>query len=203
MPRRLLFALPAALLAIGLSGCGAAAAATPAEIAERVSHLGVDPALVVTTTIEGYDLAPQSVNETDEGGMTATWAKPGTGDMITVRTDPGEMDAAGCAAQQMWGGGEAACIQDGATWHRSAGGIDEFAVVQEGRTVVIVGGDGLGAPRDDLEEAAAGLRAPTVAEVDRMFAEVQRRHDRGGPVERGDIPEDGDGAPVDPGGEGG
>jgi len=86
MPRRLLFALPAALLAIGLSGCGAAAAATPTEIAERVSHLGVDPALVVTTTIEGYDLAPQSVNETDEGGMTATWAKPGTGDMITVRT---------------------------------------------------------------------------------------------------------------------
>lgn len=203
MPRRLLLALPAVVLAIGLSGCATAAAATTAEITERVSHLGVDPALVVTTTIEGYDLAPQSVNETDEGGMTATWAKPGTGDMVTVRTDPVEMDAAACAAQQLWGGGEATCVRDGATWHRSSGGIDEYAVVGDGRTVLVVGGDGFGAPREDLREAAAGLRAPTVAEVDRMFAEVQRRYDRGGLVERGDLPKDGDGAPIDPGGEGG
>ncbi len=203
MPRRLLLALPAVLLAIGLPGCAAAAAATPAEVTERVSHLGVDPALVVTTTIEGYDLAPQSVNETDAGGMTATWAKPGTDDIITVRTDPGQMDAAGCAAQQLWGGGDAACVQDGTTWHRSAGGVDEYAVVQGGRTVLIVGGDGRGAPPEDLQEAAANLRAPTVAEVDRMFSELQRRDDRGGPVERGDIPKDGDGAPIDPGGDGG
>lgn len=203
MRGRLLLALPAVALAIGLSGCGAGSAATPADIAPRVSHLGVDPALVVTTTIEGYDLAPQSVNETDEGGMTATWVKSGSGDIITLRTGPGEMDADGCAAQQMWGGGDATCAKDGATWHRSAGGIDEYAVVGDGRTVLIVGGDGFGAPAEDLREAAAGLRGPTVGEVDRMFAELQRRDDRGGPVERGDLPEDGDGAPIDPGGEGG
>ncbi|MCM3696140.1 hypothetical protein [Microbacterium oleivorans] len=203
MPRRVVLAVAAAVLVLGLPGCATAAAATPDEIAERVSHLGVDPVLVVTTTIDGYDLAPQSVNETDEGGMTATWSKPGTGDMITVRTGPGEMDAAACAAQQMWGGGDATCVQDGGTWRRSAGRIEEYAVVEPGRTVLIVGGDGYGAPSADLREAAAGLRAPTVAETDRMFAELQRRADRGGPVERGDLPDGWDGAPIDPGGEGG
>lgn len=203
MSRRLRLALPAAALAIGLSGCATATAATPADIAERVSHLGVDPALVVTTTIEGYDLAPQSVNETDEGGVTATWANPGTGDTITVRTEPGEMDAAGCAGLQMWGGDEATCTQDGTTWHRATEGIDEYAVVEDGRTVFVIGGDGFGAPPEDLRNAAAGLRTPTVAEVDRMFAELEQRAERHGPVERGDLPEDGDGAPIDTGGEGG
>ncbi|MFI8631581.1 hypothetical protein ACIGEP_03155 [Microbacterium sp. NPDC077663] len=202
MPRRSLLALLAAVLGIALSGCATAASATPDEIAERVSHLGVDPALVVTTSIEGYDLAPQSVNETDDRGVTATWAKPG-GDIITVRTQPGEMDAAGCADLQMWGGGDATCALDGTTWRRSAGGIDEYAVVEDGRTVLIIGGDGFGAPSEDLREAAAGVRTPTVAEIDLMFAELQRRSERGGPVERGDLPEDGDGAPIDPGGEGG
>jgi hypothetical protein len=53
----------------------------------------------------------------------------------------------------------------------------------------------------DLLTAAKKVHVPSVAELEQLFSDVPKTP--GEPVERGDLPEDGDGAPIDPTGLGG
>jgi len=88
-------AVAVALAAAACAG-GAGGAPTPAEptrIAERMGGLVIAPDLVFTTAVDGYELAPQSVGSSGEIGMSATWFNAGTGTMVTLRTERGELTA--------------------------------------------------------------------------------------------------------------
>ncbi len=207
--------LPAARLSIAaasvtvvcasIAGCASmtpgADAADLASIAERASAVGIAPELVYTTEVDGYDLAPQSVGPGAAGGMSATWFQPETGAMLTLRSDSGEMTAASCEATPLWDapGQAVTCAEEDGIWHRSGGGLSEYVAVRDGALIRVIGVND--APPADLLAAAKMVHVPSDAELRLLFSDVPEVP--AGPVERGDLPDNGDGAPIDPAGEGG
>lgn len=198
-------ALSAVLLLAGsLAGCASAAPgagpADPGAIAEHADAVGIAPDLVYTTEVDGYDLAPQSVGTGTADGMSATWVNGGTGAMLTMRTDRGEITTESCGEMPLWDAPDAAvtCVEDGALWHRSGGDVDEYIAVRDGSLIRVTGLNG--APTEDLRAAADGVRVPSDAELELLFSDLKAPGD---PVERGDLPENGDGAPIDTVGPGG
>lgn len=194
-----------ALSCISLAACAATApsmdAADPRSIAERASALGVATELVYTTEVDGYDLAPQSVGAGAADGMTATWFNSATGAMLTIRTDRGEFTEALCAATPLWDAPEeaVACANEDGVWHRSGGDIYEYVAVRDSAVIWVAGANS--APAADVLRAAENVHVPTEAELDQLFADAPEPPAE--PVERGDLPDDGDGAPIDPVGPGG
>ncbi|QKJ20958.1 hypothetical protein [Microbacterium hominis] len=194
----------AALLGGMLSGCATAAsgaAADPATIAERASVVGIAPDLVYTTSVDGYDLAPQSVGPGAADGMSATWFHNGTGAMVTIRTDRGELTAESCAEMPLWDGSDGAvtCTEQDGVWHRTAGGAEEYIAVLDGAMIRVTGLNE--APTEDLRAAAQAVHVPSEAELALLFSDLPTEPPQ--PVERGDLPDNGDGAPIDPVGPGG
>ncbi|KQR21559.1 hypothetical protein [Microbacterium sp. Leaf151] len=192
----------AAVVSLTLTACGGTPTpADSASIAEKAALLDIDPALVFTTQVEGYDLASQSVGPANDDGLSATWVDEQTAAMITIRTSPGEPDAAGCAATPLWDLPATAvtCTEESGLWHREGGGAHEFLVARDGATIWVIGANGT--PLDDLRRAAEAVRVPSDAEVEALFADAPTEPHT--PVERGDLPENGDGAPIQPSGPGG
>ncbi|MFE5407560.1 hypothetical protein [Microbacterium sp. NPDC056569] len=195
----------AAAIAVTATACatgadGEPASADPARIAESASSLGIAPELVFTTAVDGYDLAPQSVGPSNSDGMSATWFNSSTAGMLTIRTDRGEFTPQTCAATPLEEAADAAvtCTEKNGVWHRSAGDAHEYVAVQDGSFVRVSGVD---APRADLLAAAQAVHVPSAAELELLFSDAPMRPTA--PVERGDLPENGDGAPIDPTGPGG
>lgn len=193
------------LAALSLAGCATAGAgadaADPDSIAERASVVGIAPDLVYTTDIDGYDLAPQSVGPGAADGMSATWFNAATGAMVTIRTDHGDLTADSCAETPLWDAPDqpVTCTQEDGVWHRTGAGIHEYIAVADGALIRVSGMND--AAREDLRAAAEAVHVPSDAELKRLFSDVPEVAPE--PVERGDIPENGDGAPVDPVGPGG
>ncbi|MFK4789844.1 hypothetical protein [Microbacterium sp. ZW T5_56] len=88
---------------------------------------------------------------------------------------------------------------DDGLWHRTAGDVHEYVAV---RGAVLIRVSGRGAPAGDLRAAAQAVHVPSVAELELLFSDAPQLPS-GSPVERGDLPEHGDGAPIDPSGPGG
>lgn len=192
----------AALLLAALTACGPAP--SPADddaIAERASVFGIAPELVYTTEVEGYDLAPQSVGPFGSEGMSATWFDDSTGAMLTLRTERGALTEASCAQAPLEEapGQPVTCTREDGVWDRSAGELHEFVAERDGALIRVSGMNGV--PPDDLRAAAVAARAPSDAELDLLFSDAP--DEPGEPVERGDLPDNGDGAPIDPVGPGG
>ena len=61
---------------------------------------------------------------------------------------------------------------------------------------------GTGSPPEDLKAAAQAAHVPSAAELEFLFSDAPELP-TGPPVERGDLPENGDGAPIDEPGPGG
>jgi hypothetical protein len=194
----------AALVAASLSGCASAATggepADPASIALRAGVNGIAPDLVYTTDVEGYDLAPQSVGRGAADGMSATWFNGSTGSMVTIRTDHGDMTAASCVEMPLWDapGEPVTCAEQDGVWHRSGGEVHEYVAVRDG---ALIGVSGVNASPEDLLAAARAVRVPSDAELELLFSDLPTVSPT--PVERGDLPKNGDGAPIDPEGPGG
>jgi hypothetical protein len=194
-----------ALVTVSLGGCASGApgrgAADPESIAERASAVGIAPELVYTTEVDGYDLAPQSVGTGAADGMSATWFNETTGAMVTIRTDSGEMTAASCVETPLWEAPDEAvtCTDEGGIWHRSGGIVHEYVAVRDG-VLIRVSGMNDASPAD-LLAAAKAVHVPTDAELELLFSDLPEVPEV--PVERGDVPENGDGAPIDPVGPGG
>lgn len=189
-------------VAVTAAACGGTPTpADSASIAERAALLGVDPALVFTTQVDGYDLSPQSVGPANDDGLTATWVDPRTAAMITIRTAHGEPDAAGCAATPLWELPEVpvTCSEESGLWHRESGEAHEYFATRENTTIWVIGLNGT--PADDVRAAAEAVRVPSEAELKALFSDAPTEAPE--PVERGDLPENGDGAPIDPSGPGG
>lgn len=196
------------LAALLLTGCATPAtptgAAEPADaeaIATRAGALGIAPDLVYTTDVDGYVLAPQSVGANGSDGMGASWTGDGSAATLMLRTDRGELTAETCAAMPLWDAADepVTCTEEDGVWHRSGGGIHEYARSSEGAVIWVIGMNG--APSEDLKAAAQAVHVPSQAELELLFSDAPTGAET--PVERGDIPENGDGAPVDPVGPGG
>lgn len=194
-----------ALVTLMLGGCASGALganeADPDAIAERAGAAGIAPDLVYTTDVDGYELAPQSVGPGAADGMSATWFNQTTGAMITIRTDRGETTAESCAETPLWEAPDASvtCTEEDGVWHRSSGGLHEYVASTDGATILVTGMNNT--PTADLLAAAKAVRVPSDAQLELLFSDVPEVSST--PVERGDLPREGDGAPIDPTGPGG
>ncbi|KAF2415091.1 hypothetical protein B1729_00920 [Microbacterium sp. B35-04] len=193
------------LLVLALGGCASEAPATdaadPSLIAERASVVGIAPELVYTTRVDGYDLAPQSVGPGAADGMSATWVDETNGAMLTIRTDRGELTAASCVETPLWDAPDepVTCRDEEGVWHRSGGTVHEYIAVRDGALIRVTGMND--ASRAELLAAAKAVHVPSDAELELLFSDLPEVSPE--PVERGDLPENGDGAPIDPVGPGG
>ncbi|MEU2280778.1 hypothetical protein ABZ614_02200 [Streptomyces sp. NPDC013178] len=193
-------AVPALLLApVLLTACGTedAGAADPAELKARARASGIHPdAVYVTEAPGGYTLAQQSVGVYGGDGFSATYVSRKNGGQLRLTVDRGTMTAETCPTQPPAddSGTRADCTREGDLWYRGGG---EYVVPKKG-FLVRIGGEGV--PRDVLREAAEKVHRPSADELDTLLPPAPAG---GEPVERGDLPPEGDGAPdnnVDAGG---
>ena len=122
-----------ALLVLLIGGCASIEPANSETIAARANAVGIAPDLVYTTTLEGYDLAPQSVGPGAADGMSATWFNQATGAMVTILTDRGDMTAQSCAQTPLADAPDepVTCTYVDGVWHRTGGCVHEYVAVRE------------------------------------------------------------------------
>ncbi|GGZ31982.1 hypothetical protein [Streptomyces poonensis] len=171
-----------------------------AGLRERAEALGIAPEHVYLTEAPGFTLAEQSVGVSGDDGFSAVYWSKEKGAQLQLRVERGTVTAANCPEQQVGEGTgpRATCERDGDAWYRTAGAQHEYAVPEDGH-VVRVGGDTATVDRDVLRAAAEAVRRPTDEEAARILPSPAA----GEPVERGDLPPEGDGAPNNDVGVGG
>ena len=172
--------------------------APTAELVARAGALGIAPELVYVTGAPGFTLARQSVGVYGGDGFSATYVSRQEGGQLRLYVDRGTMSAAECAAGQQM----CELVEEG-VWYRSGRGTHEYAVVKEDHVVRLEGDADVS--RDVLHEAAREAHRPSGEEVTELLPPAPADDGAAptGPVERGDLPPDGDGAPrndVDAGG---
>ena len=195
-----LLLLPA--LALLLVGCGtekagadagtpeaSAVPATSAEIASRARSLGFDPDLVYVIDPPGFTLAQQSVGVSDVG-LYVSYTSPKTGAVINLRVEPGTMTDVNCATRAVISE-HMTCVRDGNAWYRTGGGEAEYVLAQKGHLVHVDAEQG-NVTRAVLHKAAQSLRRPYKSELPVILPPARTAT---APVERGDLPTAGDGAP--------
>ncbi|AXL91684.1 hypothetical protein C4J65_27855 [Streptomyces sp. CB09001] len=185
-----------------------AAAEAPAEapgegeLTVRAQAMGVAPELVYVTEAPGFTLAQQSVGVLGDDGFSATWVDGTTNALLRLAVDRGSITAGTCPEQPVgdMSGEHTTCERDGDAWYRTGAGRHEYALPEEGH-VVRVSAEQDAVPRDVLRAAALAAHRPDAAETDRLLPSAEPAPAT--PVERGDLPPFGDGAPdnnVDAGG---
>ncbi|MFF3330991.1 hypothetical protein ACFYWX_15715 [Streptomyces sp. NPDC002888] len=184
------------------SGTGSADAspADSAELAARAQALGIAPEFVYITGAPGYTLAQQSVGVLGDDGFSAVYWSQKTNTQLQLSVDRGTLTAENCPQQPVGdaGGAHTTCTRDGEAWYRSNGQQKEYAIPKEGHVIRL---RGEGVPREVLSEAAREVHRPSADELDTLLPEAAAQQTE--PVERGDLPPVGDGAPnnnVDVGG---
>ncbi|MGW0462670.1 hypothetical protein [Streptomyces tendae] len=184
------------------STAGPAADPGPGELASRAQAMGVAPELVYVTEAPGFTLAQQSVGVLGDDGFSATWVDGETNALLRLAVDRGTITAGTCPEQPVgdMSGEHTTCERDGGAWYRTGAGRHEYALPEEGH-VVRVSAETDAVPRDVLRVAALAAHRPDAAETDALLPSVEPAPAT--PVERGDLPPYGDGAPdnhVDVGG---
>ena len=181
----ILLAVPA-ILALGACAgpAGAGDPAQPTAIATWSEPAGIAPELVYVTGIEGFELAPQSVGVMGDNGMSAIYVRAGGGGgtvMLTTSRDTAP-NVVPCAKLPDSPEPEPVlrCAVERGHVHVTLEGVDVEAAT--------------------MRAAAEGVRAPSADELGPLFADVPTAQT---PVERGDLPPKGDGAPLDQPGAGG
>ncbi|WP_405806193.1 hypothetical protein OG729_13325 [Streptomyces sp. NBC_00210] len=203
------------LLPLALAGCGSQVAgdsdsrggdgtgSTNGPVPEhsaleaRARALQTLPEHVYVTRSDGFELARQSVGVIGGDGFSATYVSK-TGGQITLAVDRGTVDAANCAAIPMGsatgadGPSGAACAKDGKGWYRTSDSGHEYVRTENGLRIQISAGTQV--ERDVLRKAAEAAHLADDRELDEVLPQAE---DIGGqtPVERGDLPPAGDGAP--------
>ncbi|MEU6341664.1 hypothetical protein ABZ883_12050 [Streptomyces sp. NPDC046977] len=189
--------LPLLLLpaAVALTACGAESA-SPSALDARARALGVEREMVYVTDVPGYTLATQSVGVVGDHGFGASWFSPG-GRRIEIRVD--EREGGGPVACSDPDDRRAAergfCERDGTRWYRATRTGHEYAF-QDGGRVVRLSADRTLVTRGTLRRAAENAHQADPGELADVLPPTGGPGP--GPVERGDLPEVGDGAPMDP-----
>ena len=214
--------LPLLLLPVLLAGCGtekagagteapnasassdasasskaSASPADPTEMAARARALGLDPALVYVIDPPGFTLAQQSVGASDVG-LSIAYTDLKSGAVINLRVEPGTMTDANCTTRAAFSE-HMTCVSDGNAWYRTGGGEAEYVLAQEGHLVHVAAEQGK-VTRAVLREAARSVRRPYESELPVVLPPARTAT---APVQRGDLPANGDGAPDNSVGKGG
>lgn len=177
----------AVAVALALTPLLAACASGPAprdSIAEASEPAGIAADLVYVADVDGFDLIPETVGPFGSEGMSAIWTRTGGDDyaVVTLTTDRiPDPDAVPCDE-----------LGEG------AGGVElRCGVVVDGIHVTLVG-EGVDGAR--LRAVAESVHVPSEGELSRLFAGLPVPE---APIERGDLPAEGDGAPDNSVGAGG
>ncbi|CAL9593206.1 hypothetical protein [Streptomyces sp. enrichment culture] len=190
--------LPALLTACGSEKKGAA---DPAELGSRAGALGIAPQHVYALTPpSGFVLAQQSVGVHGDDGFSAVYfARESADRQIRLTVERGTMTDRTCPTALPSASGErAVCERDGDAWYRVTDQRREYALAKDGHVLrVSTEGD---VPRAVLREAALGAHRPGAGELEALLPDAPAG---AVPTERGDLPPNGDGAPVDPEGASG
>ncbi|MFJ8544793.1 hypothetical protein ACIRFH_22730 [Streptomyces sp. NPDC093586] len=177
------------------------ASAPSEELENRAQALGIAPELVYVTRTPGLTLAQQSVGVLGDDGFSATYLT-GSGALVRLSVERGSMTEDSCRSLPAGDstGGRAVCERDTEAWYRTGGGQHEYALPKNGH-VVRLSAETAAVPREVLREAAGSIHRPDTAEAAATLPSP--RPAATAPVERGDLPPEGDGAPdnsVDMGG---
>jgi hypothetical protein len=203
------------LLPLALAGCGSEVAGNNGSrggdgtgsnsgpvpersaLEARARALQTLPEHVYVTRSDGFELARQSVGVIGGDGFSATYVSK-TGGQITLAVDRGTVDDANCAAVPMGSATGAdgppgvPCAKDGKGWYRTSDSGHEYVRTENGLRIQISAGTQV--ERDVLRKAAEAAHLADDRELDEVLPPAE---DIGGqpPVERGDLPPVGDGAP--------
>jgi hypothetical protein len=160
--------------------------------------LGISPELVYVTRAPGFTLAQQSVGVSGDDGFSAAYTSLKTGAVISLRVEHGTMTAATCAKQAVAGaavagaiGEHTTCVRDGGAFFRTGAGQIEYATAKKGHIVYVDAEQGK-VSRAVLREAARSVHRPSGSELAGLLPPARTAT---APVERGDLPTAGDGAP--------
>ncbi|WP_116947075.1 hypothetical protein [Jiangella endophytica] len=170
--------LVVALFAVPACGSESGEPASGEELASRAASIGVDPEAVYAVSLDGFEPASQSVGVSGEAGFSAAYVSA-DGGVAMLTTDPRGGTGTGCVV---------------------AGDQRECVAVHDGVAVTLSAGADV-ADEDTLRAAAEGAHPPSADELAELFEAVPDGD--GAPVERGDLPSSGDGAPLDPEGAAG
>ncbi|MEV4835237.1 hypothetical protein AB0K05_11980 [Nonomuraea sp. NPDC049486] len=185
--------LMVALLAV--SACGAQGVLSQAAIDQALGQ-GTDPELIYVVDLPGYELQEQSVGAVGEEGFGAFYVSR-DGRQVQLRVDRGAFDDAVCRERPVTDAepvdAPVRCTPDEGGWYREAAGRHEYVAVK-GDAFLLLAGKVTDVNRETLKNAIAGARQAAVTASPSPWRS---------PVERGDLPTTGDGAPnneVGPGG---
>lgn len=198
-------------VALGVAIAGAVAvgvallASRPADapplseaVIERLAAQGVDPDLVYTVELPGYELAEQSVGVVGDEGFQAIYVSP-EGHQVQLTVDRGQFSDDMCSESPIPNTDPPAtpttCQRDGAGWYRAGGDRHEYVAMRDDHLLRLNTSTG-GIDRAALETAVTHAQHVTAAHSDATERPT-------GPVERGDLPTNGDGAPINTVGPGG
>jgi len=179
----------------GSADRGTGSSAEPAELTARAGALGIAPEFVYVTEAPGFAVAQQSVGVFGGDGFHTAYFSQKTHAQFELFVDRGTLTAENCPKTQVGqGSGESvACERDGDAWYRKAGGRHEYALPRDGHVIRLVG-DANRLDRAVLREAAEATHHPDAAELTALLPPAPEGAATE-PVERGDLPPVGDGAP--------
>ncbi|WP_204285833.1 hypothetical protein [Microbispora amethystogenes] len=180
-----------------LSACGSIRASSGVDMG-RLRALGVAPDLVYLVDLPEYEMAEQSMGGVGEEGFGVFYTAPG-GRQVELRVDRGSFGDDVCRSTPINlatpPDALVLCIHDDVGWYRMAGDRHEYVALR-GDVLVKLSGGVTDVSRAALKAAVAGAHR---AVGDGKAGTTPPRV----PVERGDLPTAGDGAPggeVGPGG---
>jgi len=186
---------PLLLALLALSACGTQGALSQ-EAIDQARVQGAAPDLIYVVDLPGYELAEQSVGAVNEEGFGAFYVSP-DGKQVQLRVDRDEFSDALCATRPVTDAmpvdAPVRCSRDEVGWYRQAAGRHEYAAVR-GDALLLLAARLTDVGRETLKTAIAGARQAAVTGTPSPWPS---------PVERGDLPTTGDGAPdneVGPGG---
>ncbi|KAB2588417.1 hypothetical protein [Streptomyces arboris] len=211
---RLRLLLPTVTLALALAavtGCGSVPApgsesaadrsssAEPApdraELEARASAAQLVAEHVWVTEAAGYALARQSVGVLGDDGFGSSYTAP-DGGMLQLSVERRPHAVADCTDGSAPVGGQeplVTCERDGEQWYRATESGHAYAQ-EQGDLVITVSGERERVDRATLRSAARAAHRADDHELDRVLPPAGDGSGRQ-PVERGDLPPVGDGAP--------
>lgn len=186
-------------VATGTEAADRSASADPApdraELEARVRAVRTVAEHVWVTEVPGYALARQSVGVIGDDGFGSVYTTPGGG-QIQLRVERRAHAGADCTKDPAPAGGQEplkTCERDGEQWYRATESGHAYAR-EQGGLVVTLSGAPEEVDRATLRSAARAAHRADDHELDQVLPPADEAGGRQ-PVERGDLPPVGDGAP--------
>ncbi|MGW2559673.1 hypothetical protein ACWCXB_10590 [Streptomyces sp. NPDC001514] len=192
---------PSAADSAAPSAVGATPPADRSALEARARGIESAMELIYVTDVDGFELATQSVGPAGHDGFQSTYVSRSGSAQIHLVVDRGSLTGANCASRPVDSapGAPVACERDGSAWYRSSPDRHEYAR-DEGGHVVQVAAD-RSVDRATLRRAVESVHRADDAELDAVLPAAPTAP--ASPVERGDLPPVGDGAPNNDVGVGG